>query len=132
MASSMISYLVKITKFPKEDQKLLVELDLLGGVGQVGLSERVSEQASQTFQHKVIILEANVVVVLGFFFLQRKKQSGKWYNTFYNIAIVSFLPPPCEFWTGSSQTGFVDLQTAKKDKKKKIIFELSCIDHSFI
>lgn len=30
---SMFSYLVKITKFPEEDQKLLVELDLLGGVG---------------------------------------------------------------------------------------------------
>lgn len=68
---SSISYLVEITKFPEEDQKLLVELDLLGGVGQVGLSERVSEQASQAFQHKVIILEAN------FFFFQGMKQSDK-------------------------------------------------------
>lgn len=64
-------YLVEITKFPEEDQKLLVELDLLGGVGQVGLSEWVSEQASQAFQHKVIILEK--IVCTRFFFFNKAR-----------------------------------------------------------
>lgn len=113
----MVSYFVEITKFPEEDQKLLVKLDLLGGVGQVGLSQRVSEQASQAFQDKVIILKANVFL--------NNVISGR--TLFFYIAMVRYKPPPCEFWKGSSRTGFVVRHTVKEKKR----FKFSSIDHLF-
>lgn len=50
------SNLIEVTKLPEQHQQLLVELDLLGGVGQVGLSQRVGQQTSQALQYKVKVL----------------------------------------------------------------------------
>ena len=49
-------HLVEVTELPEEDQQLLVELDLLGGVRQVRLDQRVVEQPSQTFEDEAQVL----------------------------------------------------------------------------
>lgn len=57
MDVDMLCYLVEVAQLPKENEQLLVKLDLLGGVGQIGLGQRVGQQAGQSFQDKVIVLE---------------------------------------------------------------------------
>lgn len=52
----LCSNLIEVAKFPEKHQKLLVELDLLGGSGQIRLDERVIEQPSQTFKDKAQVL----------------------------------------------------------------------------
>lgn len=52
----LCSHLVEVAEFPEEDQQLLVELDLLGGVRQVSLGQRVGQQTSQAFQYKIKVL----------------------------------------------------------------------------
>lgn len=47
---SSSTHLVEVAEFPEEDQQLLVELDLLGGMRQVGLDQRIVKQPCQTFQ----------------------------------------------------------------------------------
>jgi hypothetical protein len=37
------AHLVEVTELPEENQQLLVELDLLSGVGQVGLEQGVGQ-----------------------------------------------------------------------------------------
>lgn len=49
--------LVKVTKFPEQHQQLLMELDFLGGMGQVRLSQRVGQETSEALQHKIKILQ---------------------------------------------------------------------------
>lgn len=69
------SYFVEVTEFPEEDKQFLVKLNLFGRVGQVCLRQRVCQQASQTFQDKVIILQAHqrtcdvklLLILLAFF-----------------------------------------------------------------
>lgn len=49
--------LIKVAQFPEKHQQLLVELDFLGGVGKVRLSQRIGQETSQALQHKVIVLQ---------------------------------------------------------------------------
>lgn len=51
-----LPYLVKVTELPEEDQQLLVELDLLGGVGQVGLQQGVGEQPGEAPEDELKVL----------------------------------------------------------------------------
>lgn len=51
-----LSNLVEVAELPEEHQQLLVELDLLGGVWQVGLGQRVVEETSQALQNEVKVL----------------------------------------------------------------------------
>lgn len=50
------AHLVEVTELPEEDQQLLVELDLLGGVGQVGLEQGVGEQPGDAFEDELEVL----------------------------------------------------------------------------
>lgn len=52
----LCSNLIEVAKFPEKHQKLLVELDLLGGVRQVSLGQRVGQQTSEAFQYKIKVL----------------------------------------------------------------------------
>lgn len=53
----IIMYLVEVTELPEENQQLLMELDLLGGVGQVRLLQRVRQEPSQALQDEVEVLQ---------------------------------------------------------------------------
>lgn len=48
--------LVDVTEFPEEDEQFLVELDAFTGPWQVGLQERVVQQASHSFQYERKVL----------------------------------------------------------------------------
>lgn len=50
------THLVEVTELPEEDEEFLVEVDLLGGVGQVGLGQRVVQQPGQAFQDEAKVL----------------------------------------------------------------------------
>lgn len=50
-------HLVEVAEFPKQDEEFLVEGDLLGGVGQVGLHQRVVEEPAHTFQDEAQVLK---------------------------------------------------------------------------
>lgn len=54
--SSELRNLVDVAEFPEEEEQLLVELDLPGGMRQVRLDQRVVEQLSQTLQHEAQVL----------------------------------------------------------------------------
>ena len=54
---TMFHNLVEVTELPEKHQQLLVELDLLGRVGQVGLSQGVGQQTRQALQHEVKVLQ---------------------------------------------------------------------------
>ena len=49
--------LIEVTKLPEKNQQLLVELDLLGRIRQISLSQRICQQASKAFQYKVEVLQ---------------------------------------------------------------------------
>lgn len=57
------AHLVEVTELPEEDQQLLVELDLLGGVGQVGLEQGVGEQPGDAFEDELEVLRGERVPV---------------------------------------------------------------------
>lgn len=48
--------LIEVAKLPEKHQQLLVELDLLSGVRQISLSQRIGQQTSETLQYKVKVL----------------------------------------------------------------------------
>ena len=50
------AHLVEVAELPEEDQQLLVELDLLGGVGQVGLEQGVGEQPGYALEDELEVL----------------------------------------------------------------------------
>lgn len=50
-------YLVEVTELPEENQQLLMELDLLGGVRQVCLLQWVRQEPSQALQDEVEVLQ---------------------------------------------------------------------------
>lgn len=56
LPSAFRPHLVEVTQLPEEDEQLLVELDLLGGVGEVGLRQGVGEQPRQALQDEVVVL----------------------------------------------------------------------------
>lgn len=56
MLSASSPHLVVVTELPEEDQQLLVELDLLGGMRQVSLDQGIVHQPSQTFQDEAQVL----------------------------------------------------------------------------
>lgn len=56
----LIPNLVEVTKLPEKHQQLLVELDLLGGVWKVSLSQRVGQQSRQALQDKVKVLQIEI------------------------------------------------------------------------
>lgn len=51
-----LAHLIEVTELPEEDQQLLVELDLLGGVGQVGLEQGVGEQPGYALEDELEVL----------------------------------------------------------------------------
>lgn len=50
------AHLVEVAELPEEDQQLLVELDLLGGVGQVGLEQGVGQQPGCALEDELEVL----------------------------------------------------------------------------
>ncbi|TNN33636.1 hypothetical protein EYF80_056201 [Liparis tanakae] len=56
LLSERARHLVEVTELPEEDQQLLVELDLLGRVRQVGLDQAVVHQPGQTLQDEAQVL----------------------------------------------------------------------------
>lgn len=67
----LCSNLVEVTELPEKHQQLLVELDLLGGVRQVRLGQRVGQQTSEALQDKVKVLQMD----------RQKVWFGKLYRT---------------------------------------------------
>lgn len=51
-----LAHLVEVAELPEEDQQLLVELDLLGGVGQVGLEQGVGQQPGYALEDELEVL----------------------------------------------------------------------------
>lgn len=51
-------YLVKVTEFPEEHQQLLMELDLLAGMRQIRLHQRVIQQSTDPSQDKMKVLQS--------------------------------------------------------------------------
>lgn len=49
--------LIEVAKFPEQHQQLLMELDFLGGMGQVRLSQRVGQETSEALQYKIKVLQ---------------------------------------------------------------------------
>lgn len=59
------TYLVVITELPEENKELLVKVDLLGGVREVCLLQRVVEEPSEATQHKrEVFLTVNATQVV--------------------------------------------------------------------
>lgn len=50
------AHLIEVTELPEEDQQLLMELDLLGRVGQVGLEQGVGEQPGYALEDELEVL----------------------------------------------------------------------------
>lgn len=55
------TYFVILAAFPKQDQQFLVEIDLLARTRQIRLCQRIIQQASEPFQHKLEILKKTSV-----------------------------------------------------------------------
>lgn len=53
----LFANLVEVAELPEKNQQLLVELDLLGRVWQVSLSQWVGQQPCQALQYKVKVLQ---------------------------------------------------------------------------
>lgn len=51
-------YLVEVTEFPEEDQQLLLKLNLLAGVRQVRLLQRVIQQSTDPSQDQMKVLQS--------------------------------------------------------------------------
>lgn len=82
-----------------------MELDLLGRVRQVSLSQRVGQQTCKALQYKVKILQMEVQNVEPWMDSQGISLPF--------IKIVS-IPPLCESLTNNSQTGFQGLSPAQR------------------
>ena len=50
------AHLVEVAELPEQDQQLLMELDLLGRVGQVGLEQGVGEQPGYALEDELEVL----------------------------------------------------------------------------
>lgn len=82
-----------------------MELDLLGRVRQVSLSQRVGQQTCKALQYKVKILQMEVQNIEPWMDSQGISLPF--------IKIVS-IPPLCESLTNNSQTGFQGLSPAQR------------------
>lgn len=51
-----LAHLVEVTELPEEDQQFLMELDLLGRIGQVGLEQGVGEQPGYALEDELEVL----------------------------------------------------------------------------
>jgi len=99
-------HLVEVAELPEENQQLLVELDLLGGLREVSLDQGVVEQPSQPFEDEAQVLmnkeraDLNIPLYRPVFCLK-----GRLYLT---------LPLLCVSWRDNSQRG-CQVQLAGKE-----------------
>lgn len=96
-------YLVEVTEFPEEDQQLLLKLNLLAGVRQVRLLQRVIQQSTDPSQDQMKVLQSERIkkgqneTTLS---SQVSSRCGWW-----SVCIKGSVTPPLdESGTGSSQT----------------------------
>lgn len=54
-------YLVEVTEFPEEHQQLLMKLNLLAGMRQIRLQQRVGQQSTDPSQDKMKVLQTVIV-----------------------------------------------------------------------